>query len=89
MDSKKIENFRGDIKWINEDGELHRLNGPAYISGDGNDKEWWVNGFPHRLDGPALEWDSSDNKQYYIDGERVEEDRFLELSRKRKLKDIV
>jgi len=44
----------GNIRYYNEKGQLHRLDGPAVEYTDGS-KEWWVNGDPHRLDGPAIE----------------------------------
>ena len=43
------------IEYRNEDGFLHREDGPAveYLNGD---KSWWVNGKRHREDGPATQW---------------------------------
>lgn len=38
--------------WQNENGELHRLDGPAKINANGT-KEWFVNGKRHREGGPA------------------------------------
>ena len=47
---------------------LHRENGPAVESADG-DKFWWQNGRRHRTDGPAIEWCNS-TKEWYQDGLR-------------------
>jgi len=44
----------GTIKWYNEEGDLHRLDGPAVESADGY-KGWYQKGLCHRLDGPAIE----------------------------------
>jgi hypothetical protein len=33
----------GTIRWYNEDGQLHREDGPALECADG-DKSWWING---------------------------------------------
>ena len=33
----------GDIYWRNQEGQLHREDGPAVEYADGS-KEWWVNG---------------------------------------------
>jgi len=59
-------NDSGTVRWYNEDGLLHRLDGPAVEYADGS-KEWWVNGKLHRLDGPAVE--SSDGfKSWWLNG---------------------
>lgn len=58
----------GSKIWCNEEGEYHRLDGPAYEMLYGS-KEWWVTGKRHRLDGPAVEW-SSGAKEWYVEGNR-------------------
>ena len=50
----KIDRY-GNKKWINANGDLHRLDGPAIESVYG-DKYWYKNGALHRLDGPAAEY---------------------------------
>jgi hypothetical protein len=35
------------VEYYNEDGKLHREDGPAAEYGDGT-KEWWINGKRHR-----------------------------------------
>jgi len=42
----------GVIRYYNELGLYHRINGPATISW--LSKRWYKNGKPHRLDGPAI-----------------------------------
>ena len=46
---------------------LHRENGPAVESADG-DKFWWQNGRRHRTDGPAIEWCNS-TKEWHQTGQ--------------------
>jgi hypothetical protein len=42
-------------EWRNEEGKLHREDGPAVEQIIGN-KFWYNNGKFHREDGPAIEW---------------------------------
>ena len=58
----------GTKRYYNKDGQLHREDGPAIESPNGN-KEWYQNGKLHRADGPAIEWHNGD-KEWYINGER-------------------
>ncbi len=60
------EDTKGNIFYINEEGEFHRLDGPAkqYKSGQ---KEWYKNGKLHRENGPAVEFEN-DKKAYYLNG---------------------
>jgi hypothetical protein len=48
-----VEDNGTTIRWRNELGQRHRLDGPAIIHANG-DCEWYVNGSLHRLDGPAI-----------------------------------
>lgn len=50
---KRIKYGDGNILYRNENGELHRDDGPAVISPHGG-KIWYRNGKKHREDGPAL-----------------------------------
>lgn len=56
----------------NENGFLHREDGPAVIS-PGGDKHWFLNGLLHRVDGPAVETANGD-KKWYINGHLHRED---------------
>lgn len=47
----------GYIQYYNKDDQLHRINGPAVISPNGNE-EWWINGELHKEDGPAVKYSS-------------------------------
>ena len=62
----KVDDNR-DVRYYNEEGRLHRLDGPAieYASGT---KAWYVNGKRHRLDGPAVVW--GNNKVWYVNGKQ-------------------
>ena len=54
------------IEWRNEEGEIHRLDGPAIEWADGT-KEWWAHGKYHRLDGPAVER-ADGTKEWWVSG---------------------
>lgn len=43
--------------YVNNIGELHRTDGPAYIDNSFNNnlREYFINGNRHRIDGPAIE----------------------------------
>jgi len=67
----------GNKVWRNEQGQVHRLDGPAVERVDGS-KEWYQNGQCHRLDGPAVER-ADGSKEWYqkdqchrLDGPAVE-----------------
>ncbi len=40
--------------WHDQEGRLHRTDGPA-IEWTNGDREWWVRARLHRIDGPAVE----------------------------------
>ena len=61
----------GNIYWHNEDGQLHREDGPAIEYADGS-KFWYLNGELHREDGPAI--DEYGSKYWYINGKLHRED---------------
>ena len=64
--STSIIDEDGTIQYFNEEGLLHRDDGPAVINPNG-DKSWWENGKLHRTDGPAVEW-STGEKWWYLHG---------------------
>ncbi len=64
----------GDIIYLNDKNELHRINGPAIEYSNG-DRYWFENGKRHRLDGPAIEF-SSGSKEYWINGRQLSEEEF-------------
>ena len=58
----------GSKEWW-QNGQLHRLDGPAIERADGT-KEWRLNGQLHRLDGPAIEL-ADGNKSWWINGKQL------------------
>lgn len=61
-----------EYQYRNEDGSLHRVDGPAIEWVDGS-LEYWVDGIRHRLDGPAVIW-SNGYEAWYKDGQLLRED---------------
>ena len=55
-----------DKIWKNENGQVHREDGPAYEYADGA-RKWCKNGKFHREDGPAVVWESG-SYSYYLNG---------------------
>jgi hypothetical protein len=70
MKSIKTE-FPNVTEYYNEQGQLHREDGPAIIFSNGR-KQWWINGKLHRVDGPAIEW-SDGSKSWFLKGEKYSE----------------
>ena len=76
MESTLTIDKYGDKSWVLLNGNLHRDNGPAFESVDG-DKCWYVNGLRHRIDGPAYE-DCDGTKLWYFEGVQYSEKEFNE-----------
>jgi len=64
-----VVNEYGDKRWYNENGELHRLDGPALIYRNGT-QIYYQNGLLHRLDGPAIIW-SDGFVEYWEYGKQI------------------
>ena len=62
------------IEYLNDKGQLHRLDGPTREFSDGV-KSWWVNGQLHRADGPAIEW-ASGIKWWFVNGQAYSKEEF-------------
>lgn len=60
--SEMILTNTGVQEW-REDGELHRLDGPAVIYPDGGEG-WYRNGYIHRENGPAYTCTSGEKRWY-------------------------
>jgi hypothetical protein len=45
----------GTQQWLDENGRLHRDDGPALVLPNGQE-EWYRHGILHREDGPAVVW---------------------------------
>ena len=69
--TKKVDDY-GTVRYTNEQGKLHREDGPAreYANGD---KFWCINDKLHREDSPAIEW-ADGSKEWWINGKRHRED---------------
>lgn len=50
--------------WVNDEGLLHNLNGPAFRGSDNGREEWWRDGIRHRNGGPALTTDHREEWWY-------------------------
>ena len=67
----------GDKHWFNQNGQYHRLDGPAIERLNGY-KAWFQNDQLHRLDGPSVEYPNG-NKYWYIESKEYTEKEFNEL----------
>ena len=54
--------------WLNNDGQLHRLEGPVSIWANG--EVWYQNDKRHRLDGPAVEF-ANGTSSYWINDQQL------------------
>ena len=71
---KVIVDELNTIRWYNEQGKLHREDGPAVEYADGS-KSWFRNGQFHREDGPAVEY-ADGRKYWYINDKELTETEF-------------
>ena len=65
MSFRSVDKY-GNIEFRNENGFLHREDGPAFEQPNGY-KIWWLNGICHREDGPARIFPNG-KVQYYLNG---------------------
>lgn len=63
----------GTIVYRDENGELHREDGPAVI-GVGGHEAWMRHGYRHREDGPAIVDPREGYREWWVDGELHRED---------------
>lgn len=74
---KRTVRKNGQIEWRDEEGKLHRVDGPALEWPDKDGKAWYIHGKLHREDGPAMEgplgksW-YKNGKRHRLDGPAVE-----------------
>lgn len=57
--------------WRDEDGLLHREDGPAIIMQNGT-KYWYCRGYLHREDGPAIINVFGEPPQWYLNGQNMQ-----------------
>jgi len=71
-----VESDVGTKYWFNN-GDYHRIGGPALIGSNGT-KKWFLNDKLHRVDGPAIIWYDNliewykNGKRHRLDGPAVE-----------------
>ena len=73
-DGYRVESAVGNIFWFNNNGERHRVDGPAVEFVDGS-KYWYVNNKQHRIDGPAY-IGANGTKIWYVNGKEMRENTF-------------
>lgn len=68
----RIDHADGLIQYTNDNGDIHRIDGPALINETAD--FWYRNGKLHREDGPAIEMTDrffGHLDQWWLDGERM------------------
>jgi hypothetical protein len=73
---KKYKKYSNRIEYQNDNGELHREDGPAVIWNNGS-KSWYLNGKRHREDGPAIEL-SNGYKSWYLNDKQYTKEKWEE-----------
>ena len=73
-EGSNLKNVTRKKFYYNKNGRLHREDGPAFISADG-DKYWYIHGRLHRENGPAIERDDG-HKEWYLNGKKYTEEEF-------------
>jgi hypothetical protein len=70
--SKPIRNnYLSRTVWRNEQGQVHRIDGPA-VEYDNGTKMWYYNNTYHRLDGPAIvRFGQAEYGQWFIFGKEI------------------
>ena len=58
--------FEDRVEWHDDQGQLHRDDGPAIERADGT-RSWFVNGQRHRDDGPAFEGEDG-TRSWFVNG---------------------
>jgi hypothetical protein len=87
MKLTKEVNEYGDIFYYNENGELHREDGPAVEYSSGS-KHWCLNGKIHNEDGPAIiSFDGS--KEYWLNNKEYSEQKFNDFLLRKRLQKIM
>jgi hypothetical protein len=71
--TKRGSFFPGDVVYTNDDGKLHREDGPAVECQDGY-QAWYINGVYHRVGGPAVIRLIDPAKMWYKNGKRHRND---------------
>jgi hypothetical protein len=77
--NKVVFDITEDKIWTDDDGLLHRDNGPAIQMKNGK-QEWFKHGKRHRLDGPAIIYKNydNDNNKWWIEDQEYSKDQWKE-----------
>ncbi len=70
---RKTIDTAGTIRYINEQNQYHRIDGPAIEYIDGT-KFYIINDLYHKVDGPAMEYPDGSKNYYLMDEEYSYED---------------
>jgi hypothetical protein len=87
MESSRTVDEYDNIVYNNENGALHREDGPAFEEPDGY-KAWYKNGKRHREDGPARIF-SNGTEGYYLNGKEYSKEEYEQEILKMRLKRIL
>jgi hypothetical protein len=74
-DSECEIDSHGTKRWFNDEGQLHRSDGPAVKVSRGVLTSWWVHGKRHRLDGPAVIWKNG-SEEWWVNGKLLSQTQF-------------
>ena len=80
METYNVTVYENGYRQWWQNGQLHRLDGPAVEYADGT-REWWQKGLRHRLDGPAIEW-ANGHKEWWIEGKQLTQEEFNKQTHK-------
>jgi hypothetical protein len=82
LTGKVIDKY-GRINYYNDQGELHREDGPASIT-KGGGEFWFINGKLHREDGPAANWvvDGQKSFGWFLNNKEYTEEEFNKITNK-------
>ena len=83
---RRVDKY-GNIEYVNENGQYHREDGPAFEENSSEYKSYWINGKIHREDGPARILCNGDYQYWLNDKQYSKEDWDLKVI-KLKLKRI-
>lgn len=65
--SKQVFDEYGNEWWYNEEGHLHREDGPAARLNGFGGESWHLNGKYHRVGGPAVTYENGETVWYLHD----------------------
>lgn len=66
--------------WHDGEGELHRIDGPAWIGPDGS-QQWYLHGKRHREDGPSIIW-ADGHQEWWVNDKRMHNNKSFQKAAK-------